>query len=201
MLVHPASPAAAFPASNLWPSRNSQDGPRRRGAAIGARAPAVSPQPGCSDGTRVALPVPARSALAWTAPNTPQWALASSSRASSLSAGPRHWRGAARTRRRGSPRPRRASRGRPPGWPSVRQRGRPAGPQRRPARRSGARPRAPRHEAEGAARGWGGRFARRGALRPHYASPTIWPEASRSMRSAAGWAPRPGMVRISPQIG
>ena len=32
-------------------------------------------------------------------------------------------------------------------------------------------------------------------------SPTIWPSASRSIRAAAGWADRPGMVRMSPQIG
>ncbi len=34
-----------------------------------------------------------------------------------------------------------------------------------------------------------------------YERPTISPSSSRSMRRAAGLAPRPGMVRISPQIG
>ena len=36
---------------------------------------------------------------------------------------------------------------------------------------------------------------------PAYDSPTVLPCSSISMRSAAGWVGRPGMVRISPASG
>ncbi len=35
----------------------------------------------------------------------------------------------------------------------------------------------------------------------HQLNPTISPFSSKSMIAAAGWPPRPGIVRISPQIG